>query len=140
MRFIHDGDGNHQSDCGRISISRRYAPGGSHPCIGWGVDVEGESGNAHLANSFASARAWANEEARARGWGVRLRWEVRAPGHHIAFLPDGAILVAILGSTEMPERWQCHRKRGEDRRLVATADSFRGLMALVGEMGEGAYL
>jgi len=138
MRFINDGDGNYKSECGRLRISRRHSASGQSD--GWGVDIEGVSGTSHLADGWMEAKSWANEEARARGWGITPRWEFRGAGHHIAFLPDGAILVAILGSTEMPDRWQCHRKRGEDRRLVATADSFRGLMALVGEMGEGAYL
>lgn len=139
MRWIHDGDGNYESECGRLWISRRYSAGCGNPFVVWGVDVEGESGTAHLANSFAEAKAWANEEARRRGWDHRLRWEGRAPGHKEAALPGGAVLVAKIDPTGESGWWQCHRKRGDDSRWVASARSWKDLKDGVRGMGEEAY-
>lgn len=139
IRWIHDGDGNYESDCGRMNISRRYSSGGSHPCIGWGVDVEGESGTAHYADSFAEAKAWAIEEAQKRGWDHKLRWECLAPGHHKATLPDGGTLVANRDTEYGTVSWQCRQRRGDKERWVASARSWRNLRKGVREMGEDAY-
>lgn len=138
LRWIGDGDGNYESEGGRLAISRRYAPGGSHPCVGWGVDVEGESGTAHLANSFTEAKAWANEEARRRGWDYKLRWEYREPGHHEAALPDGTVLVAKRDTEYGSVSWQCHRKRGDHEKWVASAKTWKNLKNAVKEMAEEA--
>lgn len=139
MRWISDGDGNYESPCGRMNISRRYHPWGSNPCVGWGVYVEGESSTAHLADSLAEAKAWADEEAQKRGWGHKLNWECRTTGHHEALLPDGALLVARFEQSGNSGGWQCHRKRGDDTRWVAAARYWHNLKCMVKEIGEDVY-
>jgi hypothetical protein len=138
MKWISDGDGNYESECGRMFISRRYWPDGDP--AGWGVDIEGESGTAHLTDTFAAAKAWAREEARTRGWLFKLKWECQGHGDHVALLPDGAKLIASIEYYEHMNWWQCHRKRGDEMRYIVSASSLRELKAAVKEVGEGAYL
>lgn len=138
LRWISDGDGNYESECGRLCISRRYHPWGSNPCVGWGVDVEGMSGTAHLADSFTDAKAWANVEARRRGWDHMLRWECRAPGHHEATLPDGETLVARRDTEYGSVSWLCHRKNGDKERWIASAKTWKNLKNAVKDMAEEA--
>lgn len=67
------------------------------------------------------------------------RWECRASGHHEAMLPDGALLVARFERSGNWDGWQCHRKRGEDMRWLASARYWKDLRRMVKEMGEDAY-
>ena len=137
MRLIHDGDGNHESECGRICVYRSYEEGGF--LLGWAVYVEGENGIAHLDETFAGAKAWARAEAKNRGWDHKLRWDFKAPGHHEAILPDGAVLVAEHDPVKGSLCWRCYRLRGDDRRWIASACSWRNLRDGVRDLGENAH-